>query len=119
MSSIYSFHLCPANIQEAVYQSLLQITWIDQLLENVRVLFTELYSDQLTKQNTSKVVCPFDEYFDRQIAELEKLDVENGSTTPSIVTHDTASSVDDQTGFSSDEAPRKGTLHASGRLCSC
>ncbi|TID16022.1 P-loop containing nucleoside triphosphate hydrolase protein [Venturia nashicola] len=95
----------------AVYQSLLQITWIDQLLENVRVLFTELYGDQLTKQNTSKFLCPFDDYFDRQIAELEKLDVENGDT-PSIVTHNTASSVDDQNGFSSDEAPRKATQKA-------
>ncbi|KAE9992798.1 hypothetical protein EG327_007722 [Venturia inaequalis] len=91
----------------AVYQSLLQISWIDQLLENVRVLFTELYSDQLTKQNTSKVICPFDDYFDRQIAELEKLDVESGITPPGIVTHDTTSSVDDQNAFSSDEAPRK------------
>lgn len=99
-----------------MYQSLLQITWIDQLLENVRVLFTELYSDQLTKQNTSKIVCPFDDYFDRQIAELEKLDIENGPTPPSIVTHDTTSSVDDQNGFISDEAPRKGMLHVVNRL---
>lgn len=102
-----------------MYQSLLQITWIDQLLENVRVLFTELYSDQLTKQNTSKIVCPFDDYFDRQIAELEKLDIENGPTPPSIVTHDTTSSVDDQNGFSSDEAPRKGMLDVVNRLRSC
>lgn len=99
-----------------MYQSLLQITWIDQLLENVRVLFTELYSDQLTKQNTSKVICPFDDYFDRQIAELEKLDIENGTTPPNIVTHGTTSSVDDQNGFSTDEAPRKGILPAIYRL---
>lgn len=82
------------------------MTWIDQLLENVRVLFTELYSDQLTKPNTSNIVCPFDHYFDRQVADLEKLNVENGPPPPSIVTNDPTSN--DQSGFSSDEAPRKG-----------
>ncbi|KAF2434775.1 SRP54-domain-containing protein [Tothia fuscella] len=62
----------------AVYQSLLQIRWIDKLLENVRALFTELYRDQITKPNCSAVDCPFDQYFDRQIQELEKLDKDAG-----------------------------------------
>jgi signal recognition particle receptor subunit alpha len=94
-----------------VYQSLLQITWIDQLLENVRVLFTELYSDQLTKPNTTKVVCPFDDYFDRQVADLEKLDIQNGPSPPSIV-----ATSNDQNDFSSDEAPRKGIMYTDCRL---
>jgi signal recognition particle receptor subunit alpha len=63
---------------KAVYQSLLQITWIDKLLENVRALFTELYRDQLKKPNCSAIDCPFDQYFERQVQELEKLDKDAG-----------------------------------------
>ncbi|KAF2135955.1 uncharacterized protein K452DRAFT_259867 [Aplosporella prunicola CBS 121167] len=55
----------------AVYQSLVHLTWIDKLLDNVRALFTELYKDQLKKSNTSVINCPFDGYFDRQVQELE------------------------------------------------
>ncbi|KAK7537498.1 signal recognition particle, alpha subunit, N-terminal-domain-containing protein [Phyllosticta citribraziliensis] len=57
----------------AVYQSLVQLTWIDKLLDNVRTLFTELYKDQLKKRNTCVIDCPFDDYFDRQVQELEAL----------------------------------------------
>ncbi|EON68804.1 hypothetical protein W97_08062 [Coniosporium apollinis CBS 100218] len=56
----------------AVYQSLVHLTWIDKLLDNVRALFTELYKDQLRQPYTSAVDCPFDDYFDRQVQELEK-----------------------------------------------
>ncbi|EOD50638.1 putative signal sequence receptor alpha subunit protein [Neofusicoccum parvum UCRNP2] len=55
----------------AVYQSLVHLTWIDKLLDNVRALFTELYRDQLKKRNTAVLNCPFDDYFDRQVQELE------------------------------------------------
>ena len=58
---------------QAVYQSLLHISWIDRLLDNVRTLFTSLYRDQLNRPNTSVFECHFDPYFDRQIQELEKL----------------------------------------------
>jgi signal recognition particle receptor subunit alpha len=59
--------------RQAVYQSLLRIPWIDKLLENVKALFTELYRNQLSpSRGTSKIDCPFDPYFDRQIAELER-----------------------------------------------
>ncbi|KAF2666148.1 P-loop containing nucleoside triphosphate hydrolase protein [Microthyrium microscopicum] len=58
----------------AVYQSLLHISWIDKLLDNVRALFTELYKDQLSKPRTTKIDCPFDPYFERQIQDLEKTD---------------------------------------------
>lgn len=56
----------------AVYQSLIQLSWIDKLLENVKILFTTLYRDQFKKPLTSEIDCPFDEYFDRQVQELEK-----------------------------------------------
>ncbi|KAL1647941.1 hypothetical protein SLS58_002265 [Diplodia intermedia] len=55
----------------AVYQSLVHLTWIDKLLDNVRALFTELYKDQLRKRNSAVLNCPFDDYFDRQVQELE------------------------------------------------
>lgn len=56
-----------------MYQSLIQLSWIDKLLDNVKTLFTSLYSDQLKKPLTSIVNCDgFDEYFNRQVEELEK-----------------------------------------------
>jgi signal recognition particle receptor subunit alpha len=57
---------------QAVYQSLLQITYIDKLLDNVRALFSELYKDEIKKPDTSVVNCPFDKYYDAQVNELEK-----------------------------------------------
>ncbi|KAI5787162.1 signal recognition particle, alpha subunit, N-terminal-domain-containing protein [Geopyxis carbonaria] len=56
----------------AVYQSLLQLTWIDELLDTVKTLFTSLYGDQLKKPHTSKIECHFDDYFDSRIKELER-----------------------------------------------
>ncbi|KAL9080334.1 MAG: hypothetical protein Q9157_000862 [Trypethelium eluteriae] len=55
-----------------IFVSLLQLSWIDKLLDNVRTLFTNLYGEQLNKSNTTKVDCPFENYFDRQVEELEK-----------------------------------------------
>lgn len=56
----------------AVYQSLVHLTWIDKLLDNVRALFTGLYGDQLKKEHTSVVNCEkFAPYFERQMQELE------------------------------------------------
>lgn len=56
----------------AVYQSLLHLSWIDKLLDNVKTIFTSLYRDQFRKPHTSLIECPFDDYFDRQIQALEK-----------------------------------------------
>ncbi|KAI9838764.1 MAG: hypothetical protein M1837_002330 [Sclerophora amabilis] len=56
----------------AVYQSLLHLSWIDKLLDNVKIIFVDLYKDQLKKPNTSFVECHFDEYFNQQIRELEQ-----------------------------------------------
>ena len=56
---------------QAVYQSLLHLSWIDKLLDNIRIIFTDLYKDQLKKPHTSVVECNFDGYFDQQVQELE------------------------------------------------
>ena len=56
---------------QAVYQSLLHLTWIDKLLDNIRIIFVDLYKDQLKKPHTSVVECDFDGYFDQQVRELE------------------------------------------------
>ncbi|KAI9760601.1 MAG: hypothetical protein M4579_001570 [Chaenotheca gracillima] len=57
----------------AVYQSLIHLTWIDKLLDNVKIIFVDLYKDQLKKPHTSIVECPFDGYFDQQMRELENI----------------------------------------------
>lgn len=56
---------------QAVYQSLLHLTWIDELLNNIKIIFSDLYKDQLKKPHTSVVECDFDDYFDQQVRELE------------------------------------------------
>ena len=56
---------------QAVYQSLLHLSWIDKLLDNIRIIFVDLYGDQLKKPHTSVVKCEFDGYFDQQVRELE------------------------------------------------
>ncbi|KAL9089676.1 MAG: hypothetical protein Q9159_002404 [Coniocarpon cinnabarinum] len=56
----------------AVYQSLISLSWVEQLLDNVKTLFTALYGHQFQKPYTSMIECPLDDYFNRQIAELER-----------------------------------------------
>ncbi|PVI06036.1 P-loop containing nucleoside triphosphate hydrolase protein [Periconia macrospinosa] len=66
----------------AVYQSLVHLTWIDKLLDNVRALFTGLYGQQLKKEHTSVLNCDkFAPYFERQIQELEGQSDASSSTT--------------------------------------
>ncbi|KAI1433250.1 SRP54-domain-containing protein [Xylaria sp. CBS 124048] len=56
----------------AVYRSLLHLSWIDKLVDNIRTIFVDLYGDQLKKPNTTIVHCHnFDEYFDHQYREFE------------------------------------------------
>jgi len=57
---------------QAVYRSLLHLSWIDKLVDNIKTIFVDLYGDQLKKPHTTIVECHFDEYFDRQIQQLEK-----------------------------------------------
>lgn len=57
----------------AVYRSLLHLTWVEKLVDNIKTIFVNLYGDQLTKPNTTIVECAkFDDYFDQQLEELEK-----------------------------------------------
>ncbi|OBT68506.1 hypothetical protein VE03_02851 [Pseudogymnoascus sp. 23342-1-I1] len=55
----------------AVYRSLLHLSWIDKLVDNIKTLFVDLYGDQLRKPYTTGIECHFDKYFDQQIRELE------------------------------------------------
>ncbi|OAA61660.1 signal sequence receptor alpha [Niveomyces insectorum RCEF 264] len=56
----------------AVYKSLLHLSWIDKLVDNIKTLFVKLYGDQLTRPNTTVIECTrFDDYFDQQMNELE------------------------------------------------
>ena len=57
---------------QAVYRSLLHLSWIDKLVDNIKTIFVDLYGDQLKKPHTTLVECNFDDYFDQQIRELEK-----------------------------------------------
>ncbi|KAI1392263.1 SRP54-domain-containing protein [Hypoxylon trugodes] len=64
----------------AVYRSLLHLTWIDKLVDNLKTIFIDLYADQLKKPNTTIVECrKFDEYFNQQYRELEASSTANGS----------------------------------------
>ncbi|KAI9716810.1 MAG: hypothetical protein M1812_005150 [Candelaria pacifica] len=87
----------------AVYQSLLHLSWIDKLLDNVKTIFVDLFRDQLKKPHTSMVECHFDEYFDQQMRELE---TSPGGTTrplqpPTALEHTPPSS----SGTGDDEPP--------------
>ncbi|KAL8663009.1 MAG: hypothetical protein Q9202_004239 [Teloschistes flavicans] len=57
---------------QAVYQSLLHLSWVDKLLDNIRVIFVDLYGDQVKKPHSTVVQCDFDGYFDQQVKELEQ-----------------------------------------------
>ncbi len=54
-----------------MYRSLLHLSWIDKLVDNIKTIFVDLYSDQLKKPHTTIVECHFDEYFDQQMRDLE------------------------------------------------
>ncbi|KAK5663168.1 hypothetical protein OQA88_6585 [Cercophora sp. LCS_1] len=57
----------------AVYRSLLHLSWIDKLVDNLKAIFVSLYGEQLKKPNTTIVECVgFDKYFDQQLQELEQ-----------------------------------------------
>lgn len=50
---------------------MIHLTWIDKLLDNIKIVFVDLYRDQLKKPYTSVVECDFETYFDQQVRELE------------------------------------------------
>jgi signal recognition particle receptor subunit alpha len=56
---------------QAVYQSLLHLTWVDRLLENIRTIFVSVYKDQLASSNAAVAIYDFDGYYDQQLRELD------------------------------------------------
>ena len=86
--------------EQAVYQSLVHLTWIDKLLDNVRALFVGLYGEQLKTEHSSVVNCEkFGSYFDRQMHELEGA---SDSGAPSVKLTTPESSTDND---SAEEGP--------------
>ncbi|EFQ97236.1 signal recognition particle receptor subunit alpha [Nannizzia gypsea CBS 118893] len=56
----------------AVYQSLLHLSWIDDLLENIKTIFLGLYKEQLKGSQFRVTNYPFDKYFEQQLRELDQ-----------------------------------------------
>ncbi|RDA83757.1 hypothetical protein CP532_4986 [Ophiocordyceps camponoti-leonardi (nom. inval.)] len=56
----------------AVYRSLLHLSWVEKLVDNIKTIFVSLYAHQLKKPHTTVVECTnFDDYFDQQLQELD------------------------------------------------
>ncbi|KXJ94067.1 signal recognition particle, alpha subunit, N-terminal-domain-containing protein [Microdochium bolleyi] len=69
----------------AVYRSLLHLSWVDKLVDNLKTIFVDLYGDQLKKPHTTIVHChSFDEYFDQQYNELESSGTNKSAQAPAI-----------------------------------
>lgn len=56
----------------AVYQSLLHLTWVDKLLDDVRTIFVEVYRGQLEELDYAAQKYPFDKYFDEELRRLDQ-----------------------------------------------
>ncbi|KAF4986528.1 hypothetical protein FGRMN_10803 [Fusarium graminum] len=66
----------------AVYRSLLHLSWVDKLVDNIKTIFVRLYGEQLTKPHTTLIEChTFDEYFDVQLEELDQTSNKGPATT--------------------------------------
>jgi signal recognition particle receptor subunit alpha len=55
----------------AVYQSLLHLTWVDKLLDDVRTIFVEVYRGQMEEPDYAALKYPFDKYFDEELRRLD------------------------------------------------
>ncbi|KAL0937734.1 signal sequence receptor alpha subunit [Colletotrichum truncatum] len=97
----------------AVYRSLLHLSWIDKLVDNIKTLFVDLYGEQLTKPHTTLVEChKFDEYFDQQMRELETTAHKGDSNVPEA---DFAQEEKTLSGNLGDDPPIPPGLHYRGR----
>ncbi|KAF3084271.1 hypothetical protein TWF569_002134 [Orbilia oligospora] len=56
----------------AVYQSLIHLTWIDELLDQVKKLFVALYGEKIKASTGTKIQCHFDQYFEASLRSLER-----------------------------------------------
>ena len=86
-----------------MYRSLLHLSWVDKLVDNLKTIFVDLYADEVKRPHTTIVSCRgFDEYFDQQYRELEG-NATNKPTQPA----DTASFLEEKTmsGNFGDEPP--------------
>ncbi|KAI0595246.1 signal recognition particle, alpha subunit, N-terminal-domain-containing protein [Biscogniauxia sp. FL1348] len=95
----------------AVYRSLLHLSWVDQLVDNLKTIFVDLYGDELKRPNTTLVHCQnFDGYFDQVYRTLESKGASNGAQT------EVPFSLDDTTsGNLGDEPPLPSTLKHRGK----
>ncbi|PFH61705.1 hypothetical protein XA68_16505 [Ophiocordyceps unilateralis] len=67
----------------AVYRSLLHLTWVEKLVDNIKTIFVSLYAQQLKKPHTTVVECTnFDDYFDQQLQELDKSSATDSAALP-------------------------------------
>ena len=101
---------------QAVYQSLLHLSWIDKLLDNIRIIFTDLYKDQLKKPHTSVVECEFDGYFDQQVRELESAAEKNPQRLAQTTLEEVTPPSDSENGYEGPPPPLPGL--APGELVS-
>ncbi|KAI5285730.1 hypothetical protein KEM55_000534, partial [Ascosphaera atra] len=76
----------------AVYQSMLHLTWVEKLLDNIYTLFISLYKEQLKAPHAEVAHYPFDKYFEQQIRELESA----SGKAVNVVEHDGGRSVADK-----------------------
>ncbi|KAJ3499266.1 hypothetical protein NLG97_g486 [Lecanicillium saksenae] len=66
-----------------VYRSLLHLSWVDKLVDNIRTIFVSLYGEQLKKPHTTLVECHgFDDYFDQQLRELDNSSTADPTESP-------------------------------------
>jgi signal recognition particle receptor subunit alpha len=56
----------------AVYQSLLGLTWVDKLVDEVKTVFVEVYRGQLEELDYTALKYPFDKYFDESLRRLDQ-----------------------------------------------
>ena len=99
-----------ANQHQAVYQSLLHLSWVDKLLDNIRVLFVDLYGDQVKKPYSSVVECDFEGYFDQQVRELESSAEKISQKPPQILQDDSGLATGIEKGLDVPPPPIPGLL---------
>ncbi|KAI5924442.1 signal recognition particle, alpha subunit, N-terminal-domain-containing protein [Camillea tinctor] len=95
----------------AVYRSLLHLSWVDQLVDNLKTIFVDLYGDELKRPNTTLVHCQnFDGYFDQVYRTLESKGASNGAQSEVPFSAEDAAS-----GNLGDEPPLPSTLKRRGK----
>lgn len=64
----------------AVYQKILELTWVDELLVTVKRMFVKLYADSLKTGDTTAVIndlngvkCHFGTWFDERVYSYERI----------------------------------------------